>query len=62
MAIFKHAKSCEFIRKYGIFHYLSISTALFTSEDYLKIYGELFFLDKSILNKMIKCKYFSPED
>jgi hypothetical protein len=102
MAIFRHAKSYIFIRKYGIFHYLSISTASFTSEDYLKKYGELFFLDtifdfshdsikgkkysiemanevifkninnlynsknlnylKSILNKMIKCKYFSPED
>ena len=102
MAIFRHAKSYKFIRKYGIFHYLSISTASFTSEDYLKKYGELFFLDtifdfshdsikgkkcsiemanevifkninnlynsknlnylKSILNKMIKCKYFSPED
>ena len=102
MAIFRYAKSYKFIKKYGIFHYLSITTASYTSKKYLKRYGELFFLDsifdfshdniegkkysiqmanevifkhisnlynsknedylKAILNKMIKCKYFSSEN
>lgn len=45
MAIYRYAKSYRFIKKYGIFHYLSEITSSITSKDDLKRYGELFFLD-----------------
>ena len=45
MAIFRYAKSYKFIKKYGIFHYLSDITSSITSKNDLKRYGELFFLD-----------------
>ena len=45
MVIFRYARSYKFIRKYGIFHYLSKNTSSFTSRDDLKRYGDLFFID-----------------
>ena len=45
MAIYRYARSYKFIRKYGIFHYLSKLTASKTSKDDLKMYGDLFFID-----------------
>ena len=45
MAIYKYAKSYKFIKKYGIFHYISETTASNTSKNDLKKYGELFFID-----------------
>ena len=45
MAIYRYAKSYKFIKKYGIFHYLSEITSSITSKNDLKRYGELFFLD-----------------
>ena len=45
MALYRYAKSYKFIKKYGIFHYLSDITSSITSKDDLKRYGELFFLD-----------------
>ena len=45
MAIYRFAKSYKFIKKYGIFHYLSKTTSTHTSRNGLKQYGELFFLD-----------------
>ena len=45
MVLYRYAKSYKFIKKYGIFHYLSEITSSITSKDDLKRYGELFFLD-----------------
>ena len=45
MVIFRYANSYKFIKKYGIFHYLSNITSTYTSKDDLKIYGDLFFID-----------------
>ena len=45
MALYRYAKSYKFIKKYGIFHYLSDITSSITSKNDLKRYGELFFLD-----------------
>ena len=45
MVIFRYSRSYKFIRKYGIFHYLSKNTSSFTSRDDLKRYGDLFFID-----------------
>jgi len=45
MVIYRYSKSYKFIKKYGIFHYLSNITSSFTSKEDLKKYGELFFID-----------------
>ena len=45
MVIFRYASSYKFIKKYGIFHYLSNITSSFTSKDDLKMYGDIFFID-----------------
>ena len=45
MAILKYAKSYKFIQTYGIFHYIGKTTSSKTSNNDLKRYGELFFLD-----------------
>ena len=45
MVIYRYARSYKFIKKYGIFHYLSNTTSSCTSKEDLKKYGELFFID-----------------
>ena len=45
MVLLKYAKSYKFIQIYGIFHYIGITTSSNTSNNDLKRYGELFFLD-----------------
>ena len=45
MALFRYAKSYKYIKKYGIFHYIGLTTSSNTSKNELKRYGELFFLD-----------------
>ena len=45
MVIFRYANSYKFVKKYGIFHYLSNITSSYTSKDDLKMYGDLFFID-----------------
>ena len=45
MIIYRYAKSYKFIRKYGIFHFLSNITSTHTSNDGLKKYGQLFSID-----------------
>ena len=45
VTLFSFAKSYKFIQKYGIFHYLSPTTASITTKGETCFYGELFFLD-----------------
>jgi glycosyltransferase involved in cell wall biosynthesis len=48
MAIFRYAKSYKYIKKYGLFHFIGMNTSSNKSNNDLKIYGELFFLDSII--------------
>lgn len=43
--LFSFAKSYKFIQKYGIFHYIARTTASVTTNNELRLYGEIFFFD-----------------
>ena len=45
MVLFKYAESYKFIQKYGIFHYISRTTASFTTNKNLVLYSEILLFD-----------------
>ena len=45
MVLFKYAESYKFIQQYGIFHYISRTTASFTTKKDLVLYSEILLFD-----------------
>ena len=60
VSLFKYAQSYKFIHRFGIFHYMSMTTASNTRPDIENIYSDIFVLDMmfDFSDNNTKCKKF----